>query len=110
MLTPSAFSRVFQQAIPATSPYLTLLARQNDHDHPRLGITVPKKKVKKAVQRNRIKRCARESFRLRAHELPNIDIIFIAKNGIGELDNKSIHEIMNSQWMKLLKRCKSQEK
>jgi ribonuclease P protein component len=104
-LTPRQFSNVFADAIPATSPTITVLARFNDLSHARLGITIAKKKVKLAVHRNRIKRCIRESFRLHAHELPNIDIIVIGKQGISKLDNASIHQQLGRLWERLAKRC-----
>lgn len=106
LLTPRHFSHVFEKAIPATSPTITLLARHNDLDHARLGVTIPKKKVKLAVNRNRIKRCIRESFRLNAHSLPNVDIIVIGKHGINDLDNKQLHDHLNSLWKRISKRCK----
>lgn len=105
LLTPLCFSRVFENAIPAVAPELTLLARANDCGRPRLGLTIPKKRVKLAVQRNRIKRIARESFRLRAHQLPNIDVILIAKSGIATLDNQTLLTLLDKQWTKLTKRC-----
>jgi len=105
LLTPRQFSFVFEKAIPAVSPTLTVLARFNDDCNPRLGITVAKKKVKLAVHRNRIKRCIRESFRLHAHQLPNIDIIVVAKQGIGQQDNASIHAQLQKLWERIIKRC-----
>ena len=36
---------------------------ENDLEYGRLGIRIAKKKIKKAVERNRIKRIAREVFR-----------------------------------------------
>lgn len=106
LLTPSQFSKVFEKAIPASSPTITLLARHNQLSLPRLGITVPKKKVKLAVHRNRIKRCIRESFRLRADKLPNVDIIVIAKHGINDLDNSQLHAQLETLWKRISKRCK----
>lgn len=105
LLNPRDFSFVFEKAIPAVSPTLTVLARFNDKNCARLGITVAKKKVKHAVQRNRIKRCVRDSFRLNAHKLPNVDIIVVAKHGIGSMDNASIHQQINKLWERLIKRC-----
>ncbi len=105
LLTPRNFSFVFEQAIPATSNTVTILARHNELDHPRLGITVPKKKVKLAVNRNRLKRCMRESFRLNAHSLPNVDIIIIAKHGINDLDNKQLNAQLDSLWRRIKRRC-----
>lgn len=47
----------------------------------RIGLTVAKKNVKRAHERNRIKRLTRESFRLRQHELPPMDFVVVAKEG-----------------------------
>ena len=105
LLTPRHFSNVFEKAIPAASPTLTLLARQNELGYPRLGVTIPKKKVKRAVDRNRIKRCIRESFRLTAHKLPNVDIIVIGKHGIKDVDNTELFLLLENLWRRITKRC-----
>jgi ribonuclease P protein component len=106
LLTPRHFSNVFEKAIPAVSPSITLLARKNDLSHPRLGVTIPKKKVKLAVNRNRLKRCIRESFRLTAHNLPNVDIIVIGKHGINNLSNTELFTLLENLWQKMSNRCK----
>lgn len=46
---------------------------------PRLGIAVPKKQVKHAVRRNRIKRIIRNSFRQRSQTLPNCDLVVLCR-------------------------------
>ena len=104
-MTPKNFSFVFDQAIPAVSNHITILARHNGLETARLGITVPKKKVKNATDRNTIKRIIRESFRLRRHQLPNVDIIVIAKQGIGQLDNQEMVVQLEKLWRKLTNRC-----
>ena len=104
-MTPKNFSFVFEDAIPAVSPHITILARHNELDTARLGITVPKKKVKNASDRNQIKRIVRESFRLQRHQLPNVDIIVIAKHGIGKMDNRALAEQLDKLWRKMSKRC-----
>ncbi len=105
LLTPKQYSNVFEQAIPAVSSHITILARKNNVSNPRVGMTIPKKKVKLAVNRNRIKRCIRESFRQSAHRLPNVDIIVIAKHGINDLSNNDITQELNKLWKKITKRC-----
>ncbi len=104
-MTPFQFSYVFENAIPAVSPTITILARKNTTLSPRLGVTIPKKKVKLAVNRNRIKRCIRESFRLYQHELPHVDIVVIAKHGINELSNQQLNDQLRKLWKKIQKRC-----
>jgi len=105
LVTPSQFSRVFDHPVKAVSDHITLLAKFNDLENPRLGLTIAKKKEKTAVGRNRIKRIIRDSFRLNQHNLPNIDIVVIARNQIGEADNKHLHKQLNKLWKKIALRC-----
>ena len=42
---------------------------------PRLGLVLPKRLARQAVFRNVIRRQAREAFRLRAAQLPGLDIV-----------------------------------
>lgn len=109
LLTPKNFSFVFDQAIPAVSPHITILARHNTLDTARLGITVPKKKVKNASDRNQIKRIIRESFRLQRHRLPNIDIIVIAKQGIGQMNKRALATQLEKLWRKVINRSEQAE-
>jgi ribonuclease P protein component len=117
LLTPEHFKNVFNEPVRAASPHLTLLAKANtlghptllakpnELGHPRLGLTVPKKALKRAVWRNRIKRLTRESFRHQQHELPAIDIVVIAKAGIGQLSNAEISHLLDKLWRTLSRRC-----
>jgi len=98
LLTPTHFTFVFQQPQRAGTPQITILGRQNSLGHPRIGLTVAKKHVKRAHERNRIKRLTRESFRLRQHELPAMDFVLVAKKGIAELDNQSLTEVLEKLW------------
>ena len=51
---------------------------ENDLEHGRLGIRIAKKKIKKAVERNRIKRIAREVFR-KGH-FNGMDMVLVLRN------------------------------
>jgi ribonuclease P protein component len=105
LLTPDDFQPVFKNAVPAVSPHLTLLARKNNLDHPRIGMAIPKKHIKHAVGRNRIRRIVREQFRHQQYQLPAIDIVVIAKAGIADLSNQEINKILDKLWRKLVQRC-----
>ena len=107
LLTPADFQFVFDNPpVKAVTKEVTVLAKPNSLPHPRLGITVSKKRARLAVERNRIKRIMRESYRLQQHNLSGFDIIVIAKPGITNLDNPALHDLMNYLWRKLSKRCK----
>lgn len=99
-MTPAQFKNVFEQPFRASSPEITLLARKNHLNHPRLGLTVAKKHLKRAHDRNRIKRLVRESFRLSQHQLPACDFVFVAKGGIGKLDNAAFCQMLDKLWQR----------
>lgn len=102
LLTKRDFSRVFEKVDHRVSKGpLILLARKNGLDHPRIGLVVRKKFLKKAVDRNQLKRLARENFRLRQHQIANLDIIFMNRSKI-ELDNKvAVNEMIGSLFERL---------
>lgn len=98
LLTPEQFTFVFQQPQRASSPQITILGRLNTLGHPRIGFTVAKKNVKRAHERNRVKRLTRESFRQRQHQLPAMDFVVVAKKGVAELDNHTLTETLEKLW------------
>lgn len=106
LLTPSEFTPVFKQPVVVSTPAFTFLAINNRYATPRLGLTIAKKRVKKAVARNRIKRLVRESFRLRRHQLPAIDVVVLAKNHTDNMSNEQLFKYLDKQWKKLAYSCK----
>jgi len=68
----------------------------------RLGIIISKKASKKAVTRNRIRRQVRESFRLVATKLPNMDIVVIARHTAGSATNEDLRQCLDKLWQRLL--------
>lgn len=98
LLTASHFHFVFQQPQWAGMPQITILGRLNTLEHPRVGLTIAKKHVKQANERNRIKRLTRESFRLHQHFLPTMDFVVIAKKGVADLDNHALTAALEKLW------------
>lgn len=107
LLKPADFSHVFSQAeIKAGSGEFFLLARTSRQPvRPRIGFILSRKKVKRAVDRNRIKRIAREEFRtLTSDHYPPIDIVFMANRGADQLDRPTVHKTIRSLLRKLRQR------
>lgn len=102
---PAEFKRVFAKAERSTDKYFTVLAVVNELDHPRLGLAIAKKNIKRAVDRNRIKRSARESFRLQQHDITNIDIVVMARRDAASTNSKILQASLDNHWLKLIKRC-----
>ena len=92
------YQYVFADARRFGNPNFTLLVRKNDLGYPRLGLAIAKKSVKLAVNRNRIKRNIRESFRHQKAELPSIDIIAMCRTGAVELSSQEIRTQLDTQW------------
>lgn len=103
LLKPADFKRVFENAKRTSTPVLTILYRKNSLEHPRLGMAIAKKQLPKAVQRNKIKRLIRDSFRHHAAIMDNYDVVVMVRKDIWQLTNASIYAMLRSRWLKLAK-------
>jgi ribonuclease P protein component len=79
------------------------LARPNGLEQSRLGLVIAKKNVRRAVDRNRVKRVARESFRHHREGLGDLDIVVLARKGVGDLDNAALHALFADMWRRLIR-------
>jgi len=107
LLTADNYKNVFAKAERFGNRSFTVLARENDLDHARLGLAISKKCAKRAVDRNRIKRIFRESFRLNQHKLPNVDIIAMGKPSATSLDSVEMRKQIDVQWHFMRKKFKA---
>ena len=110
LLTPRQFKAVFDSPSgKAPGKSVLLLARDNQLDHPRLGLVIGKKSVKLAVERNRIKRQIRESFRLNQQSLIGWDIVVVARKGLGDLENAELAQQFGKLWKRLARNRPSRD-
>ena len=107
LLTADNYKNVFAKAKRFGNRSFTVLARENGLDHARLGLAISKKCAKRAVDRNRIKRHFRESFRINQHKLPCVDIIAMCKPSAISLDSATMREQIDSQWRFMRKKIKA---
>ncbi len=106
LLNAADYTSVFDDApIRASHPAFLILSRPNSLPHPRLGLIIAKKHVKKAHQRNAIKRIARESFRHQQHKLTSIDAIVLARRGADNFSAAELRKIFNGLWKRINKRA-----
>ncbi len=91
-------------------PHFLFLAKCTEQPKSRLGIVVAKKKVRRAHERNRIKRIARESFRLHQQQLDVLDIVVMPKVGIEAVPNAELHQQLQFAWQKLQRLVKKHQK
>ena len=75
LLKPAEFERVFTENERARTESLLVMARPNALGQARLGMVVAKRLLPRAVDRNRVKRCVRETFRMQRLGLPPCDYV-----------------------------------
>ena len=80
----------------------TLLVRQNQLENARLGMAISKRVLKKAVDRNRIKRIVRESFRCHQQELSGLDIVVMCRNEVKQMANGELFESLSTHWQRII--------
>jgi ribonuclease P protein component len=79
--SPEDFRRAFERKRSASDADLIVYGVENGRDYPRMGISIGRKKVRRAVARNRIKRLLREAFRLGKAELPGgVDLVIVPRS------------------------------
>ena len=104
LLTAKDFQFVFDNPTRASAPQLLLLARNNNLSHPRLGFVISRKNIRRAHERNRIKRLAREYLRIHQTALPAVDLIVMAKKGCEKLPNPELVDLLEGLWRTLMRR------
>lgn len=86
LVIPAEFDWVFKDNERARTDTLLVLGRPNDLGYARLGMVITKRLLPRAVDRNRVRRCIREIFRLHRAEFPACDFVvrLLAKPEAGE--------------------------
>ena len=103
LLEAHQFRRVFESNVKVGDRYWTILYRANQGPDARLGMAVAKKRVKRAVDRSRLKRLIRESFRHR--ELPSVDIVVMPRDGTVKASTRDLQNSLNKQWSRIAEQC-----
>lgn len=81
------FQRAFERRRSASNPTLVVYAVENGRAYARLGISVGRKKVRKASGRNRVKRLIREVFRTTKASWPGgVDYVVVPRGPLGRFD------------------------
>jgi len=97
----SEFEAVFSRNQFKVSNRFFLFLALHTEIESRLGIVVAKKNIASAVQRNRLKRLIRESFRISAEKPENKDVVVLVRKNADKLSNSEILLNLNNLWQDL---------
>lgn len=104
LLSESSYSAVFgSKNIRVSDGLWTVLAVRNSLNPPRarLGLAISKKRARRAVDRNRLKRLARESFRQHRQCLKGYDIVVMNRDRSVNATNPELSASLTRHWHKL---------
>jgi len=96
-----AFSRVLNEGRRCRVNSLSVFSCPNHLTYCRIGIILSKKQVKRAVDRNYIKRLLKESFRLSQTQFTNMDFVIFGYSGLVHMTKPELRALVTSIWQKL---------
>lgn len=98
---PAEYRRVFRHGRRNSDTFFTLVAARNRDSRVRLGMAISRKAAGDAVQRNRLKRLVRESFRRRRLDLPALDVVVMARPAAAAATNGRLLQSLTHLWERL---------
>jgi ribonuclease P protein component len=99
------FDRVYRDRRRFGDALFAIFVRANQANTARLGLSIAGRVIGNSVQRNRIKRLVRESFRHHQEQLPSIDLVVNARDGARTADNEAIARSLAQHWRNIVKQC-----
>ena len=106
LTTANDFRLVFNDNFRVGDDCITILVKKEESmPEPRLGFAIAKKQIARAVERNRLKRIFRESFRTNQHRLPPNDMVIMVRKNILTIDNVQLLGSLEKHWNYVIKRC-----
>jgi len=99
----SEYQRIYAKGQKIPSKNLVLFYLVNGLERPRMGLTVSRR-TGGAVQRNRTKRLLREWFRESREELPALDLVINAREGIHRMTLEALTRELRDVFRRLAAR------
>ena len=93
---------MFAEPVRSSDRFFTVLARPTGRPAARLGLTVARRAAKRAVDRNKLKRLARESFRHQS-SLPPWDFVVLARAGADRAERHLLRASLDRHFEQLTK-------
>jgi ribonuclease P protein component len=100
---PAEFRDVKRRGKKFSDAFFSLSVLANHETHARLGLSIATRTFGTAVARNRIKRLARESFRLNQHSLPPVDVTVSARDAARAASPHELRLSLDEHWKSIRK-------
>jgi ribonuclease P protein component len=104
---PIEFQRAYATGQRLGDEFFTINVKANGRDAARLGMSVAARILRRAVDRNRLRRLIRESFRLHQAALPCVDIVIGPRAGVKGVDNRRLRAALQQLWHRISTTCTS---
>lgn len=101
LLTKVQFDAAFADGRRCASRFFRASVGQASNAEVSLGLAVSRRVSKLAVQRNRLKRCVRESFRHQRTALPALDIVITAKPEAVTVTADALRQDLATLWQRI---------
>ena len=105
MRRPAEFKRVYAGGRRLGSEHFTVNLQANGTPCARLGMSIAARILRRAVDRNRVRRLIRESFRVNQKRLPPLDIVIGVRAGVQDIDNDRLRAGLEKLWQKIASTC-----
>jgi ribonuclease P protein component len=103
----SEFEAVYARGRRFGDSFFAVVTCANGVGGPRLGLAVAAKTAGNSVERNRIRRIVRESFRLHQHDIPSVDLVVSARARVRGTASRELRASLDALWNKLREQCVS---
>jgi len=102
LLRPADFAALRERSQRVSTRQFTAQYRLTSTGGARLGMAVSRKVSKNAVERNRIRRQIRESFRLQRARLTHLDVLVIARVSAAQQPSPVLRSELDTLWQRLI--------
>jgi ribonuclease P protein component len=105
LLKPRDYEEAFASPTRLRDRFFEFVVLPRDAQPARLGLAISRKALPRAVDRNRVKRLVRESFRAQRSALPGADVVVMARSASVAAETKVLREGLDTLWNQVRARC-----